>query len=453
MVKSLMAIKRRMAPSQILVAGFALLILLGALLLWLPQSSSSGESLRYLDAVFTATSAVCVTGLVVMDTGTGFSLFGQMIILLLIQIGGLGFMTISTALALLTGKRIGLRERLLIQESLNYLKISGLVRLTKQILMVTLIVESMGAVLLMIGFLPEMPWSAALYYGIFHAVSAFCNAGFDLFGRIHQPFSSLIAYASNWLIALTVAMLIIIGGLGFPVIINLKAYLRGARLSLHSRLTLMITLLLILAGAFLFFFLEYGNINTLQNQSLGVKLLSAFFQSVTPRTAGFNTLNISQMRETTLFLLIMLMFIGASPSSTGGGIKTTTFGVLLLTVRSTIRGRRETELYERRLPSGVIDKALAVAVISFSLVMLVTLALTLTERAPFLALLFEATSAFGTVGLSVGITPQLSDLGRILIILTMFSGRVGLFTIILALTGRMQEEGNLKFPEEKVIIG
>lgn len=447
------SVRKQMAPSQILVIGFAALILLGALLLWLPLASASGKSLRYLDAVFTATSAVCVTGLVVIDTGTGFSFFGQLVILFLIQIGGLGFMTISTALALLAGKKIGLRERLLIQESLNYSKISGLVRLTKEILKVTLIFESIGAVFLMIGFLPEIPWPTAFYYGIFHAVSAFCNAGFDLFGRIHQPFSNLTTYASNWLVLSTIATLIITGGLGFPVLLDLRNNLRGNRLSLHSRLVLTVTLILILIGAILFFFLEYDNYHTLKGQPLGVKILNSFFQSVTPRTAGFNSLDISWMRETTLFLLIMLMFIGASPSSTGGGIKTTTFGALLITVWSMLRGRRETELFERRLPGEVVYKALAVAAISFSLVMLVTFILTVTEEASFLPILFETTSAFGTVGLSAGMTSSLSDIGRIFIILTMFSGRVGLFTIVSALTRGAQDEGSLRYIEEKISIG
>lgn len=445
---------RFLTPSQVLVCGFATLILLGSLLLRLPFASATGESVRYLDALFTATSAVCVTGLVVMDTGTTFSLFGQLVILTLIQIGGLGFMTLSTTLAILIGKKIGLRERLLIQEAFNYFNISGLVRLTRQVLAVTLIFEGTGALLLTLRFLGEMPLQQAVLFGVFHSVSAFCNAGFDLFGQIHGPFSSISAYVTDWLVVPVIAILFIMGGLGFPVLVELKNRFRGGRFSLHSRLVLFMTLLLILLGALLFFLLEHDNESTLGAQPWAGKILGAFFHAVTPRTAGFNTLDVGKFQEATLFLVIILMFIGASPSSTGGGIKTTTFGSLLFTVWSTIKGRKETELFERRLPTEVVYKALSVTFISLTLVMIITLILNVTEEDfSFLSILFEVTSAFGTVGLSTGITPQLSDPGRIFIILTMFSGRVGLLTIALALTQRLQKNGTLRYTEEKVIIG
>lgn len=444
---------RALSPAQVLVIGFASLILAGSLLLSLPVASATGQPHRYLDALFTATSAVCVSGLVVVDTGTSFSPFGQLVILALIQTGGLGFMTISTSLALLIGKRIGLRERLLIQEAFNQFNLSGLVRLIRHVLAVTLIFEGTGAILLAMRFMSTMPFAQALYYGVFHSVSAFCNAGFDLFGRIYGPFSSLSAYVNDWLVNSVVTALIIIGGLGFTVLLDLQNFFRGGRLSLHTRLVITVTVTLIVVGTVMVFLLEFNNPLTLGKLPPSGKVLASFFQAVTPRTAGFNTLDIGKFKEATLFLMIILMFIGASPSSTGGGIKTTTLGSLMVTVWATIRGRKEVELYERRLPMETVFKSLTVALISLSLVILVTLILNVTEKFSFLEILFEVTSAFGTVGLTTGITPFLSDLGRILIMATMFSGRIGLFTIAVALARRMQVEGTYRYVEEKVIIG
>lgn len=451
---------RRLSTRQVLVSGFAGMILAGSLLLRLPAASATGEPLRYIDALFTATSAVCVTGLVVFDTGTVFSFFGELVVLVLIQAGGLGFMTFSTALALLMGKKIGLKERVLIQEAYNQLELSGLVRLVQRILLVTLIAESCGALLLFFRFAEIMPAANAVYYSIFHAVSAFCNAGFDLFGRLHTPFSSLAAFVTDWWVCLVIAALFITGGLGFPVLVEIKKRLfgknapaRAGRLSLHTRLVLLVTIILTLGGFILFFLLEHDNPETLGARPAAEKVLAAFFQAATPRTAGFSTLETSRLKDITLFVLIFFMFVGASPSSTGGGIKTTTIGALLLAVWSTIRGRREPVLFERRLPGEVINKALTIVFIAAGLILLVTVALTFTENFPLLPLLFEVVSAFGTVGLSTGITPFLSGPGRILIIATMFAGRVGLLTIVLALAEGFQGNGGVRYTEEKVIIG
>lgn len=445
---------RRLSPQQVLVCGFAGMILAGSLLLRLPAASTAGEPLRYIDALFTAASAVCVTGLVVVDTGTTLSFFGQLVVLLLIQFGGLGFMTLSTTLALLIGKRIGLRERVLLQEAYNQLDLSGLVRLVRKILLVTVLVESCGALFLFLRFSRLMTKPEALYYGVFHAVSAFCNAGFDLFGRFYGSFSSLSAFTADWWVCLVIAGLFITGGLGFPVLVDIKQRLQGKeRLSLHSRLVLLVTLFLIVSGFILFFLLEHNNPDTLGRQPAAAKVLAAFFHAVTTRTAGFSTLEVNRFREITLFALLFFMFIGASPSSTGGGIKTTTFGVLILTVWSVIRGRRDTKLFERRLPGEVILKALTITFIAATLIVLVTILLKLTDNLPFLPVLFEVVSAFGTVGLSTGITPYLSDPGRLLLIVTMFSGRVGLLTIVLALARGMQGNDGIRFPEEKIIIG
>ncbi|NLG83663.1 MAG: Trk family potassium uptake protein, partial [Firmicutes bacterium] len=325
-------------PPQILVLGFAATIFTGAVLLSLPIASNSGQSLRFLDALFTATSAVCVTGLVVVDTATQYNRFGQLVVLSLIQIGGLGFMTMSTLIAFLLGKRITLRERLVMQEALNQFSPAGLVRLTRNILLTTLIVEGAGATLLAARFAFDYPLGRSIYMGVFHAVSAFCNAGFDVMGRLTGPFSSFTSYVGDPVVSLTICGLIVTGGIGFPVIQELYRYPRTRRLSLHAKLVLKITAALIIIGVTAIFLFEYSNPATMGRLSWGGKILGAIFQSITPRTAGFNTLDIGAMRLGTLFLLIMLMFIGASPSSTGGGIKTTTFGVLLATIIATIRG-------------------------------------------------------------------------------------------------------------------
>lgn len=439
-------------PPQVLVLGFAAVILTGAVLLTLPIASNSGKGLRFLDALFTATSAVCVTGLVVVDTATQYSRFGQLVILCLIQVGGLGFMTMSTLIAFLLGKRISLRERLVMQEALNQFSPAGLVRLTRNILLTTLIVEGTGAAILAARFAFDYPLGRSIYMGIFHAVSAFCNAGFDVMGDLAGPFSSFTSYVSDPVVSLTVCGLIVIGGIGFPVIQELYHYRKMRRLSLHAKLVLKITAVLIITGTILVFLFERSNPQTMGRLGSGGKLLAALFQAITPRTAGFSTLNIGAMRLGTLFLLIMLMFIGASPSSTGGGIKTTTFGVLLATVIATIRGYDEVEIGKRRLPKDLIFKALTIAVLALALVITVTLVLTFTEKATFIQILFEVTSAFGTVGLSTGITPNLTDPARILIILTMFIGRLGPLTVAVALAQRTRP-GRVEYIEDRVMIG
>ncbi|HBR30039.1 MAG TPA: Trk family potassium uptake protein [Firmicutes bacterium] len=437
-----------------MVLGFLELIFLGSLLLSLPAATTGSVDVSYLDALFTATSAVCVTGLVVVDTGTAFSAFGQGVILTLIQIGGLGFMTLSTTLFLMAGKKIGLRDRLLIREAFSQYDLSGLVKLVRQVVKTTLFCEGIGALLLTVGFLAFMPFRNALYYGIFHAISAFCNAGFDLFGKVSGPFSSLTAYAGEWF-TLVIAFLIIIGGLGFPVLMDLGKRLSGKKLSLHSKMGLLATATLLVCGFFAFFSLEHNNPGTLGEKPLSAQIVSTFFQTVTPRTAGFNSLPLTALSDPTVFLLIILMFIGASPSSTGGGIKTTTFFTLILAVWAMIRGKRDVELFERRLPTDVILKAFTIAFISSALVGVVTFCLSCLEpEFSFLALFFEATSAFSTAGLSQGVTPNLtSPFSKMLLIGTMFAGRVGLFTIVVALTHQWQTNIAIRYSEERIIIG
>lgn len=436
-------------PPKILVLGFALIILAGALLLTIPMATVNGKGLPFLDALFTATSATCVTGLVVVDTGTTFTLFGQLVILALIQVGGLGFMTFATLFAFLLGKRISLKERLLLQEALNQLTIEGIVRLVKRIFIFTIVIEGVGGVLLSLRFALDMPVGRAIYFGFFHAISNFNNAGFDLMGE----FRSLTGYVDDPVVSLVVPLLIILGGIGFIVMNEVYEYRQTRRLSLHTKVVVVTTGWLLLASMALILLLEWNNPKTMGPLSLSGKLLSAFYQAVTPRTSGSNTLNIPDLTQPTLFLIIFLMFVGASPGSTGGGIKTTTFTTLLGAVWSQIRGKEDVVLFRNRIIYDTVYKSLTVTMSGLFVVMLVTMVLTVTESGKdFLMILFEATSAFGTVGLSMGLTPELSPLGKMVIILTMFAGRVGPLTIAYAVTLRRQPDP-FRYPKGRMMIG
>lgn len=441
----------RLNPAQILVIGFASIILIGSILLNLPIASNNGESVGYINALFTATSAVCVTGLVVVDTGTHWTAFGQTIILLLIQIGGLGFMTMATFIAFILGKRISLRERLIMQEALNQFNISGVVRLTQYILFMTFTIEGIGAFFLSFRFIPIYGVKKGILYSIFHSVSAFCNAGFDLIGN----FRSFTPFSNDILINVVVWFLIIIGGLGFTVIIDILQIKKFRKLSLHSKLVLTLTSIFILVPFLLIFMLELKNPSTLAGMSSKGKFLSAMFQAITPRTAGFNTLPLDQMATASIFLIIVLMFIGGSPGSTAGGVKTTTAGILILSILSIIRGKQDTEVFNRRIAKEIVDRALAVVGIGMLWVIVVTMILSITEKGhTFLEIFFESMSAFGTVGLSLGITPELSFMGKIVIGVTMFTGRLGPLTIALALARQQQKnQGLVRLPEGKVLVG
>ena len=437
-------------PAQILLLGFAALIIVGTILLMLPVAARSGYPTSFLTSFFTATSAVCVTGLVVVDTASHYSLFGQLVILGLIQVGGLGIMTMTTLFAILVGKKINLRERLLIQESLNTLRLEGVVSLVKSIIGMTLLFEGIGGLLLSLRFIPQMGWSMGIYYGFFHSISSFCNAGFDLSGIISGPFSSLTAYLQDPVISLTIPILIILGGLGFVVIRDLYYNRRFSKLLLHSKVVLVLTAVLVVGGTILFWLLEQEN--AIAQLSPGGAVLASFYQAVTPRTCGSNTLDISSLRSATQFFMIILMFIGASPGGTGGGIKTTTLGALLTATWSAVQGKTNAESFERSIPSSIIFKAIAVFILAAFWVAVVTMILVVTEKTSFLAVLFEATSAFGTVGLTMGLTPHLSTFGKVLIIMTMYAGRVGPLTVALAFWQR-QQPVRFKYPDEKIIIG
>lgn len=428
--------------------GFASIILLGTLLLTLPISNTTGKPLDFIDALFTATSATCVTGLVVKDTGTFFSTFGQVVIILLIQVGGLGFMTMATLFAFMLKRKISLRDRLLLQEAMNQNTMEGIVRLIRKVLFFSLIIEGAAAILLTTRWAFDMPFGKALYYGVFHAISMFNNAGFDLFG----DFRSLTGYVYDPIVNFVVMFLIVSGGIGFIVLSDLVDFRTTRRLSLHSKVVLSMTAFLIVFGAVVIFVFEYSNPRTLGSLNWGGKILGSLFQSVTPRTAGANTLDLGSMRQASQFFMIILMFIGASPGSTGGGIKTTTFTLIIGAVISMLRGREDIVLFRYRLAQERIFKALTITLLALLLVMSVAMVLSTTEDSSFLMILYETTSAFGTVGLTLGLTTHLTLIGKILISFTMFAGRLGPLTLAYALGPKKGKE-LYRHPEGKVIIG
>lgn len=433
---------------QILVIGFLILIFIGATLLAMPISSQDGHYTNFIDCVFISTSASCVTGLVTLDTGTHWNYFGQFVILCLIQIGGLGFMSMATLIALLMGRRITLKERLVIQQSLNSFSIQGLVKMSKYLLIFTFLVETAGAALLATQFVPQYGYVKGIYFGIFHSVSAFCNAGIDLIGN----FRSLTPYAENPVIILTIGALIVTGGLGFFVWQDIYNFKTRKRLSLHTRLVIVTTLILIFGGAVLMFIFEMYNTKTIANMSLKGKLLSSLFASITPRTAGFNSISTSDMTEGGKFLTIVLMFVGGSPGSTAGGIKTTTTALLVITVVSIVRGREDAEVYGRRIGKELVYRSLAIATLGMNIVLIAVVLLCITERASLDYIIYEVVSAFGTVGLTLGLTPQLSSVGKILISIIMYCGRLGPLTVALSLAQKSMPS-SIKYPEDKILIG
>lgn len=432
---------------QIISLSFIILIFSGALLLTLPFASQDGTSLNFLDALFTATSASCVTGLVVVDTGHYFTVFGQLVIITMIQLGGLGIMTFATLFSVAVGKRINLQERLRIQESLNQAEIHGIVKFCLRIVKLTVAIEFTFGTLLALRFFPEFGWKG-IYFGYWHAISAFCNAGFDLMGN----YDSFCNYVTDVPVNLIITSLIILGSTGFTVMADIIHKPKFATLRLHSKIALITTLFLIVAGTLGVYYMEYANNLTLGNLTTGQKLLASYFQAVTPRTAGFNTVPIENMRQSSLLLLIMLMFIGASPASTGGGIKTTTFAVVVLSIRNLLHGSNELVLFDRTVENSFVHRAFVITVLAILWIATGTLFIAYFEKATFLNVLFEVVSAFATVGLSTGISRNLCAESKIVLILTMFAGRVGILTFALALTSR-HRVGNVRYPKEKIMIG
>ncbi len=438
--------KKEFTSAQFLVIGYFIVIFTGTILLMLPLATTAEGSMGFLNALFTATSATCVTGLIVVNTSTAFTVFGQLVIMFLIQIGGIGIMTMSSLIALVIGRKIGLKERLLIKDDLDHLQMSGMVRLVKYVLTFTFVIEGTAALILFIRFIFDYSFWRALYLAIFHSVSAFNNAGFDLFGN------SLEGFTGDIVVNFVVMALIVLGGIGFAVMAELYDNRRIKNFTLQTKMVLIFTLLLIVIGFFSFLFLEYNNPATIGNLPFGEKLLASLFLSITPRTAGFNTVPTGQLHSSTLFLTIVLMFIGASPGSTGGGIKTTTFGVLLMTVWNLIKGKDDIEVFKRRLEKDIVFKAVVTTFLALTLVIVVTMILSITEGKNFMSIMFETVSAFGTVGLSTGITSTLSEIGKALITFTMFVGRVGPLTLALALAER-KRKGVYHYPKENIMVG
>ncbi len=443
----------RYTSSQIVIGVFLGMILLGTLLLMLPFATT-GQGIRFIDALFTMTSAVCVTGLIVLDTPKDFTLFGQLVILLGIQLGGLGYSTIATLLLLALGRRIGLRDRMMMMEVLNTLSMEGLVRFVKVIVLITFAIEGVGAIVLTARFAPDMEIGRAVYFGVFHSLSAFNNAGFALFS------DSLFSYRGDVVVNVTVLGLTIFGGLGFLVYRDFLENLAGARfrLTTHTKLALTVTGLLLVLGTFALWGLEIRNDRTLAKLPFGEQWMVAFFHAVAARTAGFSTVDVNFMSIPTLYLMILLMVIGASPGSTGGGIKTTTFGIICAAIWTTLKGRADVTMFHRRIPHELVLKSYALATMAIGMVTGLTMLLSYTEDAEFLRLMFEVASASATVGLSTGdggalsLSALFSDFGKCVIIAAMFVGRlgplmVGLFTV------KTHEDLRYRYPEARVVLG
>ena len=442
--------KIKLNYTEIIVFGTFALVFLGGLLLSLPVSSKEGMSTPFVDSLFTAASALCVTGLVIYDTYTHWSLFGQTVILLLIQIGGLGFMTVITLFSLFLRRRIGLKERRLLMESANTLKIGGIVLLVKKIIIRTFIFESIGAVMLTMNFYNQMGFKEGLFNGIFHSVSAFCNAGFDLMGKYGQN-TSLTHFYDNPAVNLTIMSLIIIGGIGFVVWDDVaKKHLDFNQYLLHTKLVVISTAVLIFGSALLFLIIERNQ--SMIGLSFGEKIMAALFQSVTARTAGFNTVNMTELSEGGTLLTILLMIIGGSPGSTAGGIKTTTFVVLLVGALSNAKQSSEISAFKRRLESDALKKASAITVIYMTTALTAVMIICSIQSFSLTEVMFEVFSALGTVGLSMGITSNLSNVPKILIILLMYGGKVGVLSVAMVLAER-KEPAPLSRPLEKIIIG
>lgn len=441
----------RTTPAQIIIVGFLSLILGGTLLLMLPFATREWGGAPFLDALFTATSATCVTGLIVHDTAQYWSGFGQLVILLLIQIGGMGVVTMAVAIFMFSGRRIGLKERWVMQESISAPQVGGIVRMTSFILKTSLAIEGVGALILALRFCPQFGIFKGVWYAVFHSISAFCNAGFDLMGT-EAAYSSLTGYADDPVVSVAIPLLIIVGGLGFITWKDIgthRTQIKNYRL--QSKLVLVTTAVLLLVG-FLFLVLYEFHLPQWQGMSQKERLLAAFFQSATTRTAGFNSVNYTSLSAPAVLLMILLMLIGGSPGSTAGGCKTTTLAALCLNIRATIRRTNSAYCFGRRLPDSVVRNASAI----FMLYLLLFLAggslICCLDGIPLMTALFEAASAVGTVGLTLGATPELSGVSRLILIILMYFGRVGGLTMIYAMTNANSAIAS-HFPQEQITIG
>lgn len=442
---------RRLSSSRVILLGFFGVIVLGTLLLMLPCSRAGAGSAPFLDALFTATSATCVTGLITNDTATYWSLFGQMIILCLIQIGGLGVITIAIFITKLSGRKIGLMQRSIMQESIAAPQMGGIVRMTGFILKTVVVIEIIGALVFLPAMVPEFGLLKGIWYSVFHSISSFCNAGFDLMG-VKEQYSSLTSYTGNALINVTVMALIVVGGIGFMTWDDVKRNgLHFRRYRMQSKVVVVVTSGLIILPAAYFFFREFG-MPAWKGMTMGERLLASFFQSITTRTAGYNTVDLTQLTESGQMIMVLLMLIGGSPGSTAGGMKVTTFAVLFATAIAVFRRRPNAHLFGRRIPNDTAHYAATVLILYLSLFLAGGIFIGCAENMPILPALFESASAIATVGVTLGITPELCAASKVVLIILMFLGRVGGMTIVYAALSAKHPYVS-EFPQEKIMVG
>lgn len=450
-------VKRKKLNSAVqIILGFLTIILIGTFLLALPISSKDGQWFSFIDSLLTSTSAVCVTGLSVVDTAVHFSLFGQIVLLLLIQIGGLGFITLTSLVFLLIKKRITYEERVTIQESLNQDNVQGIVKLVRNIIILVFVTEFIGAVALAPSMITTFGWSNGIFKSIFMSISAFCNAGFDIMGTTENAFVSLSGFASNVFIILPIMFLIIIGGIGYVVLFDIGGKFKKKKMSLHSKVTLISVAVLIFGSAFLFAVLEWNNPETIGNMTVWEKILNSLFCSVTPRTAGFFTVDYSKLSQGSIVLTCILMFIGGGSSSTAGGIKITTFLVLLLAIFRTTNTSGDVTFCKRKITNKIIQKSIRVVCIALILIVLSTLIICLVEgnNVTAIEVVFETISAISTVGLSLGITANLSIISKLILVLLMFVGRVGAITLTVAMGSKIgSSKQDIQYPDAKIMVG
>lgn len=452
MIKRVLFDRKRINPSRRIVLGFIFIILAGALLLMLPISARNGQSTDFFTCLFTATSTTCVTGLTLVDTYTHWSIFGQAVMISLIQIGGLGFMTILSLAFFMSHRRIGLRDRMMMMQSFNLDSMEGVVKLVRHVLTATLVIEGVGAIILAGCFIPQMGLAKGIWNGVFHSISAFCNAGFDLLGQF-EPNTSLIRYQRNAVVLLTVSALIIIGGLGFFVWEDVYQKRKLKRLSLHSKMVLIITPALLLIGTIGFLLMEMNNPKTLGVMPWGDKILNAFFQSTTARTAGFDAVGQIGITEPSKLLTTILMFIGGSSGSTAGGVKTVTIGVLVLTTISTMQSKRDLVIFGWRIGHTQILYALSLVFLGAFLVVCGGVFISMLDGVNLYDAIYETASAYGTVGLTSGVTEDASTLSRAILILYMFFGRVGIMTVSISVLLKGRHTDGIKYPGGSVLIG
>lgn len=446
--------KRKFNPAIQIVLGFLGVILIGAFLLSLPISNTSGQWFNFVDSFLTSTSAVCVTGLTVVDVVMQFTLFGQIVLMLLIQIGGLGFVALTTLVFLILGKKITFESRLTIKESLNQEGVQGVVKFVKRTIIFVFVVEFIGFICLLPSFISLYGWGQGIFKSIFISVSAFCNAGFDNLGMGVVPFEGLSAFAQNALVLLPIMLLIVVGGVGFLVLFDLPNLFKGKKLNFHTKIVLILTCILIFGGATLFAIFEWNNPTTIGQMSVWQKILNSLFFSISPRTAGFSTVNICNFTPASLVLTQVLMFIGGSPASTAGGLKTTTIFVLLIVLIKNANARGEVVFRNKRINQRSIHKALKLLCLLLGLVIISTVSICAIENLSADVVLFETISAIATVGLSLGLTPILGAFSKIILCVLMFAGRVGALTITLAISGNDGSlEQEIEYPDSKIVVG